>query len=81
MKQAQIRKSQEESCSNGELRVERAKRISGEFAAGSGDGSRLHDRHLADAFAEPAGNDSALGSLPYTSTDEQTISGRARPRH
>jgi len=69
-KQPQIRKSEEESCSNCDPRVERAKRIIGEFASGSGDGSRQHDRYLADAFAEPGGNDSGLSSLPYTSTDE-----------
>ena len=32
-------------------RVERAKRAVGTFASNSSDGSKLHDRYLADAFA------------------------------
>jgi len=31
--------------------IDRAKRAVGQFTSGSPDGSRLHDRHLADAFA------------------------------
>ena len=31
-------------------RLERAKSVVGRFASGSGDGSRGHDKHLANAF-------------------------------
>ncbi len=40
----------QEGGSNSADRLERARLASGRFASGSPDGSREHDRHLADAF-------------------------------
>ena len=40
----------QEGGSNSADRLERARLAVGRFASGSPDGSREHDRHLADAF-------------------------------
>jgi hypothetical protein len=40
-----------ESGVNTASRIARAKSVVGKFASSSSDGSRLHDDHLADAFA------------------------------
>ena len=39
-----------ESHADREVVVSRARSLAGRFASGSADGSRDHDRHLADAF-------------------------------
>ena len=40
----------QEGGARSDTRIERAKRVAGKFSSGSSDGSRLHDRHLADTF-------------------------------
>jgi hypothetical protein len=42
---------QKEAGVGSDARIERAKCAIGKFTSDSSDGSRLHDRHLADAFA------------------------------
>ena len=42
---------QRESGSGHAERIARAKSVIGKFSSNSPDGSRLHDRHLADAYA------------------------------
>ena len=41
---------QQEAVGGDSVRIDRAKRAVGKFASGSSDGSKHHDRHLADAF-------------------------------